>query len=87
MVDATVLAAFAGFFGALVTLGIPLLGFLLRLDRRVGRALDLLLGKDDVDGDGILARLRHAEASLDSIETSLREAEAIEFQPGGVADE
>ena len=73
------LGAIAGFFGALVVLGIPLAGFLLRLDRRVGKALVLLLGQDDVDGDGLLARLRGVEGSVDRIEDALDSAQGIEF--------
>lgn len=78
--DPAILGALAGFFGALVTLGIPLCGFLLRLDRRVGKALALLVGKEDVDGDGVLARLRAVEQAVARIEAALAEVEQVDYE-------
>lgn len=77
--DPALLGALGGFFTALVALGIPLLGFLLRLDRRVGKALSLLIGRDDVEGDGLLARLRNVEERLARVEMSVAESPSVDY--------
>lgn len=77
MVSAGVLGALAGFAGALVALGIPLLGFLYRVDRRAGKAVRLLTGDDEVEGDGVIPRLRTVEEQTDRHEQVLEEEQLL----------
>jgi len=78
--DSTVLGALAGFFGALVTLGVPLAAFGLRVDRRTRKAVRLLTGHEEVEDDGVLPRLREVENDVTDIEATLEEADAIEYE-------
>jgi hypothetical protein len=77
--DPALLGGLAGFFGALVALGVPLLGFLLRLHSNVQQVLGLVEVRDAVEGDGVLARLRDVEERVGRIETGLAEASGIEY--------
>jgi len=76
----TVLGALAGFFSALVVLGIPLLGFLLRLNNRVNTVLAIVTGRDEVDGDGMLARLREIEERIARVEVAVADARGIDYE-------
>jgi len=78
-VNPTTLGALGGFFGALVMLGIPLLGFLLRLHTNVQQVLALVEGRDAVEGDGVLDRLRSVEERLARVEISVAEAPNVEY--------
>ncbi len=81
--DPAVLGALAGFFAALVALGIPLLGFLLRLHTDVRKVLALVEGREAVDGDGILDRLREVETRLGDVEAALADARGINYDQSG----
>jgi hypothetical protein len=78
--DPAVLGALSGFFGALVTLGIPIGAFALRLDRQTRRVERLLTGHEDVEDDGVLPRLREVEGDVQTVETALAEADGIEYE-------
>jgi hypothetical protein len=86
MVSGATLGAIAGFLGALVTLGIPLGGFLLRVDRRTRRVLTLVAGPEETDEEGVLPRLQSVEEDVEEIEadvagveTALAAADKIEY--------
>jgi hypothetical protein len=81
--DPTVLGALVGFFGALVALGIPLLGFLLQLYSDVQTVLGIVTGRDEVDGDGVLARLREIEERLARVEVSVAESPSVDYDQSG----
>ena len=80
MVSGAVLGAIAGFFGALVTLGIPLAVFLRRMDSRVRRLLRLVTGDEEVEGDGILARLRRVERMVTEHRRTIKRHDSIRLQ-------
>jgi hypothetical protein len=61
MVSAGLLGALAGFLGALVALGIPVGKVLLETRRDAREAVRLLTGEEEVEGDGVLPRLRDVE--------------------------
>jgi|GEM_PF-5224784 len=79
MMDPATLGALGGFFGALVMLGVPLLGFLLRLHSNVQKVLALVEGREAVDGDGVLDRLREVEERLRHVEAAVGRAAGIEY--------
>jgi len=81
--DPALLGALGGFFGALVALGIPLLGFLLRLYSDVQKVLGIVTGRDEVDGDGVLARLREVEERLARVEVSVAESPSVDYDQSG----
>jgi len=83
MVSGTMLGALAGFFGALVTLGIPMAAFLYRVDRHAQMAVRLLTGMDEVDGDGVIPRLSEVERQARKHERALRREEALPLTDGG----
>ena len=83
-VDPTTLGALAGFASALVVLGVPLLGFLLRVDRDVRTVLALVEGRDAVEGDGVLDRLREVETRLGRVEAAVARASVIEYEQSDV---
>jgi len=84
--DPTVLGGLVGFFGALVALGIPLLGFLLRLYSDVQTVLGIVTGRDEMDGDGVLARLRETEERLARVEVSVAESPSVDYDESGSLD-
>jgi hypothetical protein len=61
MVEPGLLGALAGFLGALVTLGLPVGKVLLETRRDAREAVRLLTGEEEVEGDGVLPRLRDVE--------------------------
>lgn len=85
MVSGAMLGAIAGFFTALIAVGIPLAGFLLRLDRHVRTALRLLTGHEEIEGDGVLPRLKDVEEQSARNRRLLRESEAVP-SPGEVEE-
>ena len=84
--DPTVLGALVGFFGALVALGVPLLGFLLRLDRQTRRLAGLLTGHEEMEDDGVLPRLREFEARLASLEIAAAESPDVDYDQSETLD-
>lgn len=84
--DPTVLGALVGFFGALVALGVPLLGFLLRLDRQTRRVHHLLTGHEEMDNDGVLPRLRELEERLAAVEVAASESSSIDYDQSDALD-
>lgn len=89
MVSGTVLGALAGFLTALITLGLPLAGWLYRLDRHTTRSLRLLTGSDEVEGDGVIPRLRRIERKAAQHRAALRKTEGVEIpdvEPDGGGD-
>lgn len=74
------LGALVGFFSAMVVLGIPLMGFLYRVDKRARRAVRLLTGHEEVENDGVLPRLRDVEETTDSLEETVVQADGIEYE-------
>lgn len=74
MVDAGLLGALAGFLGALVTLGIPLGKVLVDTRSTAQRAVRLLTGEEDVEGDGVLPRLRDVEVRTVENRAALEDA-------------
>jgi hypothetical protein len=80
------LSALAGFFSALVVLGVPLLGFLLRLYSDVQRVLSLVEGREAVEDDGVLDRLTAVEERIDAIEVTLSEEAGIEVDQSETAE-
>jgi hypothetical protein len=79
MVSGTVLGALAGFLTAMVTLGLPLATWLYRIDRQTTRALRLLTGADEVEGDGVIPRLRRIERKAAEHRQALRDANSVEI--------
>lgn len=77
--NGAVLGALAGFFGALVALGVPLVAFLYRVDKRAGKAVRLLTGDDEIEGDGVIPRLRDVEETTETVEMALEESEHIDI--------
>lgn len=77
MVSGTVLGALAGFLSALVVLGLPLVSWLYRIDRRTTRSLRLLTGADEVEGDGVIPRLRRIERKAAEHRQALRDASDV----------
>ena len=77
--EPTTLGALAGFFGAMVTIGVPLLGFLLKLYGDLQDVLAVVEGRDAVEGDGMLARLREVEDRLARVEVSVGDASGVEY--------
>lgn len=69
--NSATLGALSGFFGALVTLGIPLLGFLYQTNKQASKAVRLLTGEEEVDGDGVLPRLAAVEERTERVEQAL----------------
>jgi hypothetical protein len=78
MVQPGVLGPLAGFFGAMVTLGIPLVAFLYRMDQRSKEALRLLTGEDEVEHDGVIPRLRAVEQRSVENRMALRRHDPID---------
>lgn len=74
------LGALAGFFGALVPIGIGVVAFGLRLDRRTRKAVRLLTGHEEVEDDGVLPRLREVEDEVENIEATLDAADGIDYK-------
>jgi len=77
MVSGTVLGALAGFLSALVVLGLPLVSWLYRIDRRTTRSLRLLTGAEGIEGDGVIPRLRRMEQKAAEHRQALRDAEHV----------
>ena len=73
----------AGLLGALAAVAVPLLGFLYRVDRRAGKAVRLLTGEEEVEGDGVIPRLTDFERRTDTHERALRNEEALPLTDGG----
>ncbi len=75
--------------GAVAAFAVPLLGFLYRVDRRAGKAVRLLTGEEEVEGDGVIPRLREVEEQADANTDALeREGIDVAVTDGGVpADE
>jgi hypothetical protein len=61
MVSPGTFGAIAGFVGALVTLGIPVGKVILDTRRDAREAVRLLTGEEEIEGDGVLPRLRDVE--------------------------
>lgn len=72
-----------GTLEALVLIGIPLAGWLYRLDRHVQKALNLLTGHEETDGDGVIPRLDETEQRVDTHETALRREDILPVTDGG----
>ncbi|WP_459194721.1 hypothetical protein [Halosimplex sp. J119] len=83
MASAALLGALAGFFSALVTLGIPIAAYLRRVDRHAKKAVRLLTGEEEVDGDGVLPRLDEVEDRTRTHERALRQEELLPRTDGG----
>ncbi|WP_144901373.1 hypothetical protein [Halobellus captivus] len=79
MASAELLAALSGFFGALLTLGLPLVRHLYRQDKHVTRVLRLLEGDEEVEGDGVLPRLRDVEETTAEHRVAIRRSDAIQL--------
>jgi hypothetical protein len=79
-VNGATLGALAGFFGALVPIGIGVVAFGLRLDRRTRKAVRLLTGHEEVEDDGVLPRLREVEGEVENIEATLDAADGIDYK-------
>lgn len=77
----------AELLGLLVALGVPLVGFLYRVDRRAGKAVRLLTGEEEVEGDGVLPRLRDVEEKTDRHESVLRREGALRTDGGPEVDD
>ena len=73
MVSPGLLGALVGFASAMLTLGIPLAGYLYRIDRRAGKAVRLLTGADEVEDDGVLSRLRSVEARTNRLDEKIQD--------------
>lgn len=84
--NSAVLGALGGFFGALITLGVPLAAFLYRIDRRARKAVRLLTGSEEVEQDGVLPRLRRVEAITETVVLALDDADAVEFDLADVEE-
>jgi len=84
--EPTTLGALVGFFGALVALGVPLLGFLLRLDRQTRRLAGLLTGHEEMEDVGVLPRLREVEARLAPLEIAAAESPDVDYDQSETLD-
>lgn len=82
-ISASVLSAVAGFVAALVTMGVPLVGFVYRIDRRTLKLHRLVEGTDAVEDDGIIPRLATVEDRTDRHERALRSEGALPVTDGG----
>jgi len=82
VVSGAVLSALAGFAGALVVLGIPMVAWGYRVDRNARKAVRLLTGEDEMEGDGVLPRLAEVEDVADEAarEASMAAREAARAQ-------
>lgn len=69
MLSASALGVVVGFIGAILTLGIPLGKVLADTRRDARQAVRLLTGEEEIEGDGVLPRLRDVE--LRSVEHRL----------------
>lgn len=83
MVSGTVLGALAGFFGALIALGVPMAAFLYRVDQHARTAVRLLTGEDEMEDDGVIPRLSHVEDQARRHERALRREDALPLTDGG----
>lgn len=82
-VDGATLGALAGFLSALVTLGIPIVGYLYRVDSHAKKAVRLLTGEEEMEGDGVIPRLSQVETYTDRHERALREEDILPVTDGG----
>ncbi|MEZ3115401.1 hypothetical protein RYH80_05650 [Halobaculum sp. MBLA0147] len=69
-----VLGAIAGFLGALVTIAIPVAKALLDTRRDAHKAVRLLTGEEEVEGDGVIPRLRRVERRTEEHRTALADS-------------
>ena len=69
------LGAVAGFVGAVVTVGIPLVTYLYRVDGHAKKAVRILTGEEEVEQDGVLPRLRRVEKRSIEHRLALRETD------------
>ena len=61
----TTVGALLGFIGSLIVLGPTLGKFALGTRKDARKAVRLLTGEDETEGDGVLPRLRALESALD----------------------
>lgn len=61
MPSSAVIGGLVGFIGALLTIGVPLVGFIYRTNNHATRAVRLLTGAEEIEGDGVIPRLRDVE--------------------------
>jgi hypothetical protein len=64
MISPGVIGAIAGFLAALATIGVPLLKILYETRRKSERCVRLLEGDDEIDGDGLIPRVRSVERAV-----------------------
>jgi len=79
MVSGTVLGAIAGYLGAVVTVGLPLATWFYRIDKRQTRMFRLLTGSEELEGDGVIPRLRRIERKAAEHRQALRDASDVEI--------
>lgn len=78
-----ILGAVAGFFGAMITLGIPLSKFAIETRNEAHKAVRLLTGEDETEGDGVIPRLRQLEhETKQHREVLVREGMEVEVTEG-----
>jgi uncharacterized SAM-binding protein YcdF (DUF218 family) len=74
-----ILGAVAGFFGALVALGVPLGKFLYDTRQDAHKAVRLLTGEEETEDDGVIPRLRTVEQIAQEHRRAIERAGEIEI--------
>jgi len=71
------LSVVAGFLGALIPLGLTVGRWTWRSAKRGGKAVRLLRGEEEFEGDGVIPRLRDVEEQAKRHETALAREGAL----------
>jgi len=71
-----VLGAIGGFLSALIALVLPMLRYLQRIDNRAAKAVRLLTGAEEIEDDGLIARVRRIEEETNELEEKIQELKA-----------
>jgi len=86
MIDTgTLLTALVGFLSALVPIALTIGRWAYRASKRGGKAVRLLTGEEEFEGDGVIPRLRNVEERSDRHEAALASEGVLRTDGGSEA--